>query len=202
MAQTERSLRMERAARTRAEQAARQAREAATTAESLRLATVKAAAVNLEAGKAREEELLKQQAVMRRALSAADIGTAVSDEPSYGRQIERLKAQLRSKVSAEEAMLGKARGFAETVVEMQARVAELEAQAETRSRFLRQAEAEASRLRDDNRRLEELLRRSDEHHARQLRAAVAPTAVQDAGRPNEPGPPSASSECRPMLMQA
>ena len=64
----------------------------------MRLATVKAAAVNLEAGKAREEELLKQQAVMRRALSAADIGTAVSDEPSYGRQIERLKAQLRSKV--------------------------------------------------------------------------------------------------------
>ena len=45
----ERSLRIERAARVRAEQAARHAKAAIATAETLREATVKAAAVQLEA---------------------------------------------------------------------------------------------------------------------------------------------------------
>ena len=51
----ERSLRIERAARVRAEQAARHAKAAIATAETLREATVKAAAVQLEAGMARQE---------------------------------------------------------------------------------------------------------------------------------------------------
>ena len=50
----ERSLRIERAARVRAEQAARNAKAAIATAETLRIATVKTAAAHLEAGMARQ----------------------------------------------------------------------------------------------------------------------------------------------------
>ena len=94
----ERSLRIERAARARAEQAARHANAAIATAETLREATVKAAAIHLEAGMARQERLLKRQAELSRELHVVSQvckdSEALAGESSYARQIGRLKAQL------------------------------------------------------------------------------------------------------------
>ena len=94
----ERSLRVERAARVRAEQAARHAKTAIATAETLREATVKAAAIHLEAGMARQERLLKKQAELSRELQVVSQvckdSEALAGESSYARQIGRLKAQL------------------------------------------------------------------------------------------------------------
>jgi len=94
----ERSLRIERAARVRAEQAARHAKAAIATAETLREATVKAAAVQLEAGMARQERLLKKQAELKRELQVVSQickdSEALEGESSYARQIGRLKAWL------------------------------------------------------------------------------------------------------------
>jgi hypothetical protein len=94
----ERSLRIERAARVRAEQAARHAKAAIATAETLREATVKAAAIHLEAGMARQERLLKKQAELSRELQVISQvckdSEALAGESSYARQIGRLKAQL------------------------------------------------------------------------------------------------------------
>ena len=94
----ERSLRIERAARVRAEQAARHAKAAIATAETLREATVKAAAVQLEAGMARQERLLKKQAELKRELQVVsqicNDSEALAGESSYARQIGRLKARL------------------------------------------------------------------------------------------------------------
>ena len=94
----ERSLRIERAARVRAEQAARHAKAAIGTAETLRAATVKAAAAHLEAGMAQQERLLKKQAELTRELQVVSEvckeSEALTGESSYARQIGRLKAQL------------------------------------------------------------------------------------------------------------
>ena len=94
----ERSLRIERAARVRAEQAARHAKAAIATAETLREATVKAAAVHVEASMERQERLLKKQAELKRELEVISQickdSEALAGESSYARQIGRLKARL------------------------------------------------------------------------------------------------------------
>ena len=93
-----RSLRIERAARVRAEQAARHAKAAIATAETLREATVKAAAVHVEASMARQERLLKKQAELKCELEMVSQickdSEALAGESSYARQIGRLKARL------------------------------------------------------------------------------------------------------------